>query len=59
VLLGVLEFAVAQGWGVKGLMASPLRGPKGNVEFLAWLASGAATSTSPAQMVEALLAPPS
>jgi 23S rRNA (cytidine1920-2'-O)/16S rRNA (cytidine1409-2'-O)-methyltransferase len=59
VLLEVLEFVVAQGWGVKGLMASPLRGPKGNVEFLAWLASGAATSTSPAQMVEALLAPPS
>ena len=58
VLLEVLEFAVAQGWGVKGLMVSPLRGPKGNVEFLAWLAPGAATSTSPAQMVEALLAPP-
>jgi hypothetical protein len=38
VLLEVLEFVVAQGWGVKGLMVSPLRGPKGNVEFLAWLA---------------------
>ncbi len=58
VLLEVLEFAVAQGWGVKGLMVSPLHGPKGNVEFLAWLASGAATSRSPEQMVEALLAPP-
>ncbi len=37
VLLEVLGFAGEQGLPVQGLIASPLRGPKGNVEFLAWL----------------------
>jgi len=37
VLTDVLTLAQAQGFGVKGLMRSPLLGPKGNVEFLAWL----------------------
>lgn len=38
ILLDVLEYAQAQGYGLRGLMRSPLLGPKGNVEFLAWLA---------------------
>jgi 23S rRNA (cytidine1920-2'-O)/16S rRNA (cytidine1409-2'-O)-methyltransferase len=37
VLLEILIFAQAQGFGVQGLVRSPLLGPKGNVEFLAWL----------------------
>ena len=37
VLLDVLSFAQAEGWGLRGLIRSPLLGPKGNVEFLAWL----------------------
>ena len=37
VLLDVLTFAQAVGYGVRGLIRSPLEGPKGNVEFLAWL----------------------
>jgi 23S rRNA (cytidine1920-2'-O)/16S rRNA (cytidine1409-2'-O)-methyltransferase len=37
VLQTVLGFAEAGGWAVKGLLISPLRGPKGNVEFLTWL----------------------
>jgi 23S rRNA (cytidine1920-2'-O)/16S rRNA (cytidine1409-2'-O)-methyltransferase len=37
VLRAVLEFACQQGLKVKGLIRSPLLGPKGNVEFLAWL----------------------
>jgi len=37
VLTEVLTFAQEQGMNVKGLIASPLRGPKGNVEFLVWL----------------------
>ena len=37
VLEEVLSFAEGQGWCVAGLIESPLRGPKGNVEFLAWL----------------------
>jgi len=37
VLLDVLGFAVGQGFGLGGLIRSPLLGPKGNAEFLAWL----------------------
>ena len=37
VLLDVLTFAKNGGFGVKGLIRSPVLGPKGNVEFLAWL----------------------
>jgi len=40
VLMDVLTFAQAHGFVVLGLMRSPLLGPKGNVEFLAWLGSG-------------------
>jgi 23S rRNA (cytidine1920-2'-O)/16S rRNA (cytidine1409-2'-O)-methyltransferase len=32
----VLGFAVQIGYGVRGLIRSPLKGPKGNTEFLAW-----------------------
>ena len=37
VLREVLDFARAEGLGTRGLLKSPLVGPKGNVEFLAWL----------------------
>ena len=37
VLTEVLEFAHELGFGIRGLIRSPLLGPKGNVEFLAWL----------------------
>lgn len=37
VLQEVLGEAIAQGYTVCGLLRSPLLGPKGNVEFLAWL----------------------
>jgi len=33
----VSTFALAQGYGMRGLLRSPLLGPKGNAEFLAWL----------------------
>jgi 23S rRNA (cytidine1920-2'-O)/16S rRNA (cytidine1409-2'-O)-methyltransferase len=38
VLEAVLGWAAAHGFAVRGLTASPLRGPAGNVEFLAHLA---------------------
>ena len=38
VLKDVLIFAHMEGYELLGLMRSPLIGPKGNVEFLAWLA---------------------
>ena len=37
VLRQVLEFAQKEGYSVKGLILSPLTGPKGNIEFLAHL----------------------
>ena len=37
VLMEVLEFAKSEGFGLRGLVKSPLLGPKGNAEFLAWL----------------------
>ena len=37
VLLDVLGFAQREGFGIRGLVKSPLVGPKGNVEFLAWM----------------------
>ena len=41
VLHRVLDAATALGLGLRGLTVSPLRGPAGNVEFLAWLQLGA------------------
>jgi 23S rRNA (cytidine1920-2'-O)/16S rRNA (cytidine1409-2'-O)-methyltransferase len=40
VLKNVLTFARAQGFVTHGLIRSPLLGPKGNLEFLAWLKPG-------------------
>lgn len=37
VLLDVLGFAQREGFDVRGLIKSPLLGPKGNAEFLVWL----------------------
>lgn len=37
VLTEVLDFAQQLGFHASGLIRSPLRGPKGNLEFLAWL----------------------
>jgi 23S rRNA (cytidine1920-2'-O)/16S rRNA (cytidine1409-2'-O)-methyltransferase len=41
VLERVLDTAAELGLGLRGLMPSPLRGPAGNVEFLAWWVLGA------------------
>jgi 23S rRNA (cytidine1920-2'-O)/16S rRNA (cytidine1409-2'-O)-methyltransferase len=40
VLLNVLTFAQNEGFGLRGLIKSPLLGPKGNAEFLVWLQPG-------------------
>jgi 23S rRNA (cytidine1920-2'-O)/16S rRNA (cytidine1409-2'-O)-methyltransferase len=37
VLLDVLGFARQEGFNIRGLIKSPLLGPKGNAEFLVWL----------------------
>ena len=40
VLLDVLGFAQRDGLQIRGLVKSPLLGPKGNAEFLVWLGDG-------------------
>jgi 23S rRNA (cytidine1920-2'-O)/16S rRNA (cytidine1409-2'-O)-methyltransferase len=40
VLTEILSFARSLGFAVRGLRRSPVLGPKGNVEFLAWLELG-------------------
>ncbi len=43
VLADLLSWAVSQGWRVMGLIASPIQGAEGNVEFLAHLQRGEQT----------------
>jgi 23S rRNA (cytidine1920-2'-O)/16S rRNA (cytidine1409-2'-O)-methyltransferase len=45
VLVDVLTFALGEGFGVRGLLRSPVLGPKGNIEFLTWLDVGKAEKT--------------
>lgn len=45
VLLDVLGFAQREGFSICGLIKSPLLGPKGNTEFLAWLSLQSAEAT--------------
>src|SRR5215216_8077416 len=40
VLIDVLNYAQREGFAIQGLIKSPLLGPKGNAEFLAWLDFG-------------------
>ena len=51
ILLDVLAFAQAHGFSVRGLLRSPVLGPKGNVEFLAWLSSADSVQTEFATLV--------
>jgi 23S rRNA (cytidine1920-2'-O)/16S rRNA (cytidine1409-2'-O)-methyltransferase len=47
VLHEILGFAVEQGFSLRGLITSPLKGPAGNTEFLAWLHWGDPTADNP------------
>jgi len=56
VLLRVIHYAEEHAWSVLGLIRSPLRGPKGNVEFLIWLEPvDGKTSTLAEGMIEHVL----
>ena len=55
VLTEVLTCAQTQGLGVRGLMRSPLLGPKGNVEFLVWLGLNQEGSVDFQALVEQVL----
>lgn len=54
VLLDVLTFAQNEGFTVHGLIRSPILGPKGNVEFLAWLSTAGTPSQEINEMVQPL-----
>jgi 23S rRNA (cytidine1920-2'-O)/16S rRNA (cytidine1409-2'-O)-methyltransferase len=58
ILLDILQFAVDNGYGVRGLAKSSLLGPKGNVEFLAWLDLDQATSAEIPPLVAQVLGSP-
>jgi 23S rRNA (cytidine1920-2'-O)/16S rRNA (cytidine1409-2'-O)-methyltransferase len=55
VLTDLLNWAGQRDWGLQGLIASPLQGPAGNVEFLAHLQLGTAASLKVETAVEAAL----
>ena len=52
VLLDVLAYAIQEGYAVRGLIRSPLTGPKGNIEFLAWLEYPGEQSVTMAELVD-------
>ncbi len=54
ILVEVLSFAQEQGLGVRGLLRSPVLGPKGNVEFLVWLGVGSEPGDVQALVEQAL-----
>jgi 23S rRNA (cytidine1920-2'-O)/16S rRNA (cytidine1409-2'-O)-methyltransferase len=56
VLLDVLNFAQEEGYSIRGLMQSPLFGPKGNMEFLAWLEYPVGTSLPVETLIDETLA---
>jgi 23S rRNA (cytidine1920-2'-O)/16S rRNA (cytidine1409-2'-O)-methyltransferase len=58
VLLEVLTFAESQSLCVCGLQRSPLLGPKGNVEFLAWLSPEAGTAGDVQALIDDACAAP-
>ncbi len=55
VLFDVLGYARQLGYAVQGLIRSPLTGPKGNVEFLAWLERSVVQGDSVEAIVEAVI----
>jgi 23S rRNA (cytidine1920-2'-O)/16S rRNA (cytidine1409-2'-O)-methyltransferase len=55
VLTEVLTFAQSQGFAVRGLARSPVIGPKGNVEFLAWLGCNGGGDTNSNNLIDMVL----
>lgn len=48
-VLDVVRFGADHGLGLRGVTASPLPGPSGNVEFFVWLRAGESTSLENAE----------
>lgn len=56
VLEEILTFAISQGYTLRGLIRSPLKGPKGNTEFLVYLDLSQGQSLEPAELMDRALA---
>ena len=56
VLSDIMTFAQKKEFCVRGLMRSPLLGPKGNVEFLVWLGMGEGSAVNIPGLVEEVMA---
>lgn len=56
VLFAVLQASCALGWGLKGLTPSPVRGPEGNIEFLAYLQKGVPHAVDPEALIPQVVA---
>lgn len=46
VIKACIEYAETEGFLIRGIVPSPIRGPKGNVEYLLWLSKAGETSLS-------------
>lgn len=55
VLKEMVEFCQREGWIVRGLIRSPLTGPKGNIEFLIWLALNGEGLTDIQSVIEEII----
>ena len=55
VLTEIVAWAAAQGMGLQGLIRSPVTGPAGNVEFLAWWLPGRPGLGDSAELIDACL----
>ncbi len=55
VLQGLVQWGKAEGFGVKRVTVSPIRGPAGNVEFLALVRPGEQAATDVEEQIEAAL----
>lgn len=56
ILEEILSYCQQQGFSVKGLIRSPLLGPKGNSEFLTWLGFHESISSNIAQLIQSVMA---
>jgi len=56
VLKEILTFSHEQGFAIRGLTTSPIKGPAGNIEFLAWLGWGTLPDADTTTNIEALVA---
>lgn len=55
ILEEMTQFCQQEGWVIRGLMRSPLIGPKGNIEFLMWLSLSGEGLDNPISVIEQII----